>query len=124
MRAWIIDSFSGIDKMRLTEVADPKPNRGEVLLRMDYAALNPADRYLAQGEYPAKPPMPHILGRDGSGTIVEVGPDVENHPDPVGVNGLCSRPDVVETQWFPHRSCPYVSPTLDSAKDCKRFSLS
>jgi NADPH2:quinone reductase len=73
MKAWIIDGFNGIDKMRLAEVADPKPAAGEVLLRVHYAALNPADRYLAQGEYPAKPPLPHILGRDGSGTIVGTG---------------------------------------------------
>jgi NADPH:quinone reductase len=73
MKAWIIDGFNGIDKMRLAEVADPKPAAGEVLLRVSYAALNPADRYLAQGEYPAKPPLPHILGRDGSGTVVGTG---------------------------------------------------
>jgi NADPH2:quinone reductase len=35
--------------------------------------LNPADRYLAEGQYPAKPPLPHILGRDGIGTVVQVG---------------------------------------------------
>jgi NADPH2:quinone reductase len=80
MKAWIIDSLNGIDKARLTEVADPAPAAGEVLLRVTYAALNPADRYLAAGEYPAKPPMPHILGRDGSGVIAACGPGVEGHP--------------------------------------------
>jgi hypothetical protein len=30
--------------------------REEVLLRLTRAALNPADRYLAEGQYPAKPP--------------------------------------------------------------------
>jgi NADPH2:quinone reductase len=73
MKAWIIEALNGIENARLTEVADPVPAAGEVLLRVSYAALNPADRYLAQGEYPAKPPLPHILGRDGSGVIVGSG---------------------------------------------------
>jgi NADPH2:quinone reductase len=73
MKAWIIEALNGIENARLTEVADPVPAAGEVLLRVSYAALNPADRYLAQGEYPAKPPLPHILGRDGSGVIVGTG---------------------------------------------------
>jgi len=30
-------------------------------------ALNPADAFLAQRMYPAKPPLPHILGRAGVG---------------------------------------------------------
>ena len=80
MKAWIIETFDGIDKMRLTEVADPTPAPGEVLLRVSYAALNPADRYLAAGEYPAKPPLPHILGRDGSGVIAVAAAGVEGHP--------------------------------------------
>ena len=69
MKAWIIEGLEGIDKARLIDVSDPVPAAGEVVLRVHFAALNPADRYLAQGEYPAKPPMPHILGRDGSGVI-------------------------------------------------------
>jgi len=45
-------------------------------VEIDFAALNPADRYLAEGQYPAKPALPHILGRDGIGTVVAVGADV------------------------------------------------
>ena len=41
-----------------------------------FAALNPADRYLAEGQYPAKPALPHVLGRDGVGTVREIGAGV------------------------------------------------
>jgi NADPH:quinone reductase len=41
-----------------------------------FAALNPADRNLAMGQYPAKPAFPHILGRDGVGTVSAVGEGV------------------------------------------------
>ena len=76
MQAWIIDELTGLGSLRLADVPDPKPQAGEVVLRMHYAGLNPADRYLAERQYPAKPPLPHILGRDGMGTVVEIGPGV------------------------------------------------
>ena len=73
-----MDSFSGVENLRLGEVPDPKPGPGEVLLRMRFAALNPADAFLAQALYPAKPPLPHILGRDGVGDVVAVGDGVDS----------------------------------------------
>ena len=78
MRAWLMDSYAGVEKLRLGEVADPQAGPGEVLLRIRFAALNPADAFLAQAMYPAKPPLPHILGRDGVGDVLAVGPGV-NH---------------------------------------------
>jgi len=63
--------------MRLAEVEEPTPGPGEVLLRVRYAALNPADAFLARGMYPAKPTLPHILGRDAVGEVVAAGAGVE-----------------------------------------------
>jgi NADPH:quinone reductase len=87
MRAWLMDTFSGVANLRLGEVADPQPGPGEVVLRMRFAALNPADAFLAQALYPAKPPLPHILGRDGVGDVVAVGTEVESvrKGDTVGI---------------------------------------
>jgi NADPH2:quinone reductase len=76
MRAWLLDSYDGIDKLRLGEAAPPRCSAGEVLLRLRFAALNPADAFLAQAMYPAKPAMPHVLGRDGAGEVVAVGDGV------------------------------------------------
>src|SRR5262245_22047519 len=69
MKAWLIDQLRGICGLRLGEVPEPVPQKGEVVVRVEYAALNPADRYLAEGLYPARPNLPHILGRDGMGTV-------------------------------------------------------
>ena len=74
-----MDGYDGVEKLRLGEVPEPQPGRGEVLLRVRFAALNPADAFLAQGMYPAKPPLPHILGRDAVGEVVAVGLGVD-HP--------------------------------------------
>lgn len=78
MRAWLMNSFAGVGELRLGEVEDPRPEPGEALLRIRFAALNPADAFLALGQYPAKPRLPHILGRDGAGEVLAVGPGVTN----------------------------------------------
>jgi NADPH2:quinone reductase len=73
-----MDDFKGIGGLRLADVPNPVAQREEVILQVQYAALNPADRYLAENLYPAKPRLPHILGRDGMGTVVEVGSGVKD----------------------------------------------
>src|ERR1039457_2623726 len=78
MRAWLMDSYDGVEKLRLGEVDAAAPGAGEALLALRYAAVNPADAFLAVGQYPARPKFPHILGRDGVGTVVAVGPGVTN----------------------------------------------
>jgi NADPH2:quinone reductase len=78
MRAWLMHSYEGIEHLRLGDVPDPQPGPHEVLLRVRLAALNPADAFLAQGQYPAKPPLPHILGRDAVGEVLGMGSKVEH----------------------------------------------
>lgn len=78
MQAWLLDKFDGIEHLRLGVAPEPVPHEGEAILKIYYAALNPADRYLAEGHYPARPPLPHILGRDGMGTIVQTGAGVKD----------------------------------------------
>jgi len=78
MRAWLMRSYDGVDKLELKEAADPQPGPGEALLRTRFAALNPADAFLARAMYPANPPLPHVLGRDGVGEILAVGAGVDN----------------------------------------------
>jgi NADPH:quinone reductase len=78
MRAWLMNSYEGVEKLQWSEVADPPIGPGEVLLKMKFAALNPADAFLARAMYPANPPLPHILGRDGVGEVLAVAPGVEN----------------------------------------------
>ncbi len=78
MRAWLMDSYEGIEKLRLDEAADPQAGPGQAVLKIKYAALNPADAFLALAQYPAKPKLPHVLGRDGVGEVVAIGEGVNN----------------------------------------------
>jgi NADPH2:quinone reductase len=73
-----MDSYEGVEKLRLDEVPDPQPGPGQVVIRTLYAALNPADAFLALAQYPAKPSLPHVLGRDGVGEVVALGAGVAN----------------------------------------------
>ena len=54
------------------------PKRTRSRWRCITPRLNPADAYLAENQYPAKPRLPHILGRDGVGTVVSVGSGVKD----------------------------------------------
>ena len=76
MKAWLMDDFTGVKGLRLGDAPEPGPQPGEAILEVQYAGLNPADRYLAERQYPAKPTLPHILGRDGLGTVVRLGAGV------------------------------------------------
>jgi len=73
-----MDAYNGVENLRLGEAADPQLGPDQALLRVRFAALNPADAFLAQNLYPAKPALPHILGRDGVGTVEAVGPGATN----------------------------------------------
>jgi len=77
MKTWLLDSQTGLSALRLVDDAPvPEPGKGELLVRTRIAALNPADRYLAEKQYPAKPKFPHVLGRDACGVVESVGEGV------------------------------------------------
>lgn len=78
MRAWLMESYEGFEKLRLAEVPDSEPGPGQVVLKLKFAGLNPADAFLALAQYPAKPTLPHILGRDGVGEVIATAPGVTN----------------------------------------------
>ncbi len=76
MQAWQIDKLGSISNLHQAQVPEPQPQAGEVVMEVLLAGLNPADRYLAEGQYPARPAMPHTLGRDAVGRIARVADDV------------------------------------------------
>ncbi|WP_328446271.1 MULTISPECIES: NAD(P)H-quinone oxidoreductase [unclassified Amycolatopsis] len=65
------------DVLEWTEIADPRPGPGEVLLDVAASAVNRADLLQRQGHYPPPPGASETIGLECSGTIAELGPDVE-----------------------------------------------
>jgi NADPH:quinone reductase-like Zn-dependent oxidoreductase len=76
MRAVVLRELGDADKLRVETVPDPTPGPGEVVVRVRAAALNHRDVWIRLGKY-AGIKLPVVLGSDGAGEVVAVGPDVE-----------------------------------------------
>jgi len=79
MRALRYDAFGPVASVaRLVEAAQPRPARGQVLVRVRFAAINPLDCKLIEGEFrrifKSKPPAG--VGTEFSGTVEALGPGV------------------------------------------------
>jgi NADPH:quinone reductase-like Zn-dependent oxidoreductase len=75
MRAAVIERFGASPKYG--EFPLPVPGPGQVLIRVEAAALNPVDLRIASGTfYGGAPKLPYVPGGEGSGTVVEAGPSL------------------------------------------------
>jgi NADPH2:quinone reductase len=61
--------------MRLEEVPDPKPQAGQVVVRLRAIGVNPVETYIRSGIY-GPVPMPFTPGSDGGGEVLAVGSGV------------------------------------------------
>src|SRR5439155_494656 len=73
MKAIVVHEYGGPERLKLEEVADPKPGAGEVLVRIRAAGVNPVDAYIHTGTYVRKPPLPYTPGFDGAGEVEAIG---------------------------------------------------
>ncbi len=71
MKAVFQDAAGGELVVRECDV--PVPGKGEVLVKMAYAPVNPSDLSFLQGTYAEKPQYPVIPGIEGSGIVVKAG---------------------------------------------------
>lgn len=71
MKAAVIHEFGGPEVLRYEDVPDPQPRKDQILVRVKACALNHLDVWVRKGLPGVK--LPHILGSDIAGEIVEVG---------------------------------------------------
>ena len=80
MKAIVVHEYGGPDVLKFEDYPDPAPGRGEVLVRIAAASVNPIDYKrragLTKDFYPIH--FPGLIGVDMAGTVVSVGPGVEN----------------------------------------------
>ena len=76
MHAVVITEPGGPDVLRWTEVPDPVPGPGEVLVDVAASAVNRADMMQRQGLYDPPKGAPPYPGLECSGTIAQVGAGV------------------------------------------------
>lgn len=60
-------------RLFLAEVPVPRPTKGQVLIKMTAAPINPSDVSFVKGSYVEHPQYPVIPGIEGSGTVVDAG---------------------------------------------------
>jgi putative PIG3 family NAD(P)H quinone oxidoreductase len=77
MRAVIAPEPGGPEALVVTDLPDPTPGPGEVVLDMAATAVNRADTLQRQGHYPPPPGASEILGLECSGVVSAVGADVD-----------------------------------------------
>jgi putative PIG3 family NAD(P)H quinone oxidoreductase len=77
MRAITVADPGGPDVLSLSELPDPTPGPGEVLVRVAATAVNRADLLQRQGFYPPPPGASDIIGLECSGTVAALGEGVE-----------------------------------------------
>jgi NADPH:quinone reductase-like Zn-dependent oxidoreductase len=79
VKAIRIHEHGGIEKLRYEEAPYPSlSSPQEAIVKLKNAALNHIDIWIRLGATGMVIPMPHILGADGAGTVVEIGKDVKN----------------------------------------------
>jgi len=71
MKAVCIHEFGGPEVLRYEDVPDPKPRKDQVLIRVKACAMNHLDLWVRKGMPGVS--LPHILGSDVAGEVVEVG---------------------------------------------------
>ena len=76
MKAIRVHEFGGPEVLKVAEVPDPKPGRGEVAVRIKAIGVNPVDTYIRSGAYARKPTPPYTPGMDGAGIVTAVGEGV------------------------------------------------
>ncbi|MDR3699682.1 MAG: zinc-binding dehydrogenase [Candidatus Sulfopaludibacter sp.] len=112
MKVARIHQHGGPEVLVYEEVPDPQIKANEVLVRVRAGALNHLDLFVRAGIPGMKFAMPHILGSDIAGEVVQVGE-------------LCER---VKTGWrvllSPGLSCRQCEQCLNGQDNlCRRFTM-
>ncbi|GAA5055026.1 NADPH2:quinone reductase [Thermocatellispora tengchongensis] len=74
MNATVVSATGGPEVLEYTEVPEPSPAPGEVVVDLAAAGVNFIDVYHRKGRYPLT--VPFVLGSEGAGTVSAVGADV------------------------------------------------
>ena len=80
MRAVQLTAFgTPVDGLECVDIPEPDaPGPNQVLIAVEYSPINPNDLMVAQGIYAFRPPLPAVIGNEGVGKVLAVGPGVEN----------------------------------------------
>jgi NADPH:quinone reductase len=69
LKAILLRETGGPERLELTEVPDPEPREGEVVVRVRAAGINFLDVLVRKGEYAQQPELPIIPGTEVAGEV-------------------------------------------------------
>ena len=80
MKAVVVHQYGGPEVLKFEDYPDPVPGPGEVLVRVAATSVNPLDYKRRAGLMKDSAPIqfPGIIGTDIAGTVVKIGPEVED----------------------------------------------
>jgi NADPH:quinone reductase-like Zn-dependent oxidoreductase len=97
MKAIVLKEFGGPEVLRYENVPTPKAAAGEVVLKVYSVSVNRTlDLVVRAGKYPVQIQMPHVLGVDPAGEVVEIGE---------GVHGFALGDRVAVVSFIACRQC-------------------
>jgi alcohol dehydrogenase len=77
MRAVVFREHGSVERLRVEEIPEPVPRRGDAIVRVRAASLNGFDPMVLAGTTGLKTPLPMIPLGDYAGEIVAFGPDTD-----------------------------------------------
>jgi NADPH:quinone reductase-like Zn-dependent oxidoreductase len=80
MRAVQLTAFGNpVDGLECVDIPEPDaPGPNQVLIGVEFSPINPNDLMVAQGIYAFRPPLPAVIGNEGVGRVLAIGPGVES----------------------------------------------
>ncbi len=118
MRALQVEAFSDPSALKVSDIPERAPGKGEVMLAMAGVGIGYFDGLLVKGEYQIKPPLPFVPGSAIAGVVAQVGEGVTHVAPGDHVAAFALLGGMAEKVTLPAQSCvplPKEVPLLDAA---------
>src|SRR6266851_2217108 len=80
MRAVQLTAYGNpVEGLKYVDIPAPSaPGPNQILIGVEFSPINPSDLLLAKGIYALHPALPTVIGNEGVGRVLNVGPEVHN----------------------------------------------
>lgn len=119
MWAAVLHAYDGApESLRVEKRPVHKPERGQVLVKMLAAPINPSDLMFLKGLYGVQKPLPVVPGWEGMGRVVAAGDDWLSR-QLLGKRVACAAPDKHDGTWAEYMltSAKRCIPLIDAVSD-------
>ena len=99
MQAWELSAFNTAPEIR--DLPMPRPNKGEIRVRIAACGLNFADLLMIEGKYQDTPTPPFVMGLELAGVVDALGDGVTTHAVGDAVAAYAGQGGLAEYGCFP-----------------------